>query len=129
MLINVKLHPRPYPQASGPLEPYYAGPYKVIEKVGPNSFRVRLPAKARINRVHDVFNITSLKKYHSETVLLDVVDPPPVPPDNADDEADADDEEDVERDDPPVPTTKLLCVNILCVLRCTLRCGKHVFVL
>ena len=71
----------------------YAGPFRVIAAVGSNAFKVDLPTKLLDKRIHNVFNVSQLKKYRSETPLLDaiknntdsLVDPPQLPLDDHDD--------------------------------------------
>jgi hypothetical protein len=44
----------------GKLAPRYIGPYEVIEVCGPVAYRIQLPE--RFSAVHNVFNVTQLKK-------------------------------------------------------------------
>jgi hypothetical protein len=55
------------------LGPKYFGSYEICEKIGAVSYRLRLPAKAKI---HDVFHIVFLKKF--EGVPPGSI--PPLPP-------------------------------------------------
>jgi hypothetical protein len=51
------------------LAPRYIGPYPVIDKYGPTSYQVELPAK--LSGVHNVFHVSQLKRYPKP--LVDVV--------------------------------------------------------
>ena len=46
------------------LSPRYMGPFDVIEKVGEVSYRIALPPQ--LSRLHDVFHVSQLKKYHPD---------------------------------------------------------------
>jgi len=46
--------------ASKKLFPKYVGPYRVLEEVGPDAFRIATPSSLRI---HDVFHASLLKRY------------------------------------------------------------------
>ena len=54
-------------RTSKKLDSRYLGPFTIIEKINENAFRLELPKHFRI---HNVFNVSLLKKYH----------PPPVVP-------------------------------------------------
>ncbi|XP_038904362.1 uncharacterized protein LOC120090716 [Benincasa hispida] len=45
----------------GKLRPRYIGPYEIIERVGPMSYRLELPPK--LSCMYDVFHVTMLRKY------------------------------------------------------------------
>ena len=47
----------------GKLAPRYVGPFPVIAKVGPVAYQLALPE--RLQQIHDVFHVSSLKKYKS----------------------------------------------------------------
>ena len=44
----------------------WAGPYAVLEVISPASVRIRLPQALKDIRLHDVFNVSVLKKYRVE---------------------------------------------------------------
>ncbi|GKD57458.1 hypothetical protein Tco_1290845, partial [Tanacetum coccineum] len=44
----------------GRREPRFVGPFEIFEKVGPVAYRLDLPEK--LNRVHDTFHVSNLKK-------------------------------------------------------------------
>jgi hypothetical protein len=50
-------------QTNAKLAPWYYGPFQVIEQIGPVSYRLRLPSRARI---HDVFHVVFLKKFEGD---------------------------------------------------------------
>jgi hypothetical protein len=52
----------------------YYGPFKVIERIGSIAYRLQLPNKVRI---HSVFHVVFLKKYHG-TAPMDIVPLPTV---------------------------------------------------
>ena len=59
---------------SDKLRPKWHGPFKIIEAVFPNSFRLDLPFPMKS---HPVFNASALKKYHHNCLEGRTVDPPP----------------------------------------------------
>jgi hypothetical protein len=63
----------------GKLAPCYIGPYAIIDKYGPMSYQVELPAK--LSRVHNVFHVSQLKrclKLPADVVIEDTI---PLEPD------------------------------------------------
>ncbi len=46
---------------SGKLSARFIGPFEVLERVGPEAYRVALPP--RLAGTHDVFHISALRKY------------------------------------------------------------------
>ena len=48
----------------GKLSPRYIGPYEIIEKIGPLSYRLALPPE--LSRIHDVFHVSMLRRYRSD---------------------------------------------------------------
>jgi hypothetical protein len=61
------------PAGAGKLSAKYFGPYQIMDKVGSMSYRLQLPAHAKI---HNVFHVVFLKKF--EGMLSTVT--PPLPP-------------------------------------------------
>ena len=45
----------------GKLSPCYMGPYEIVERIGEVAYRLRLPHE--LARIHDVFNVSMLRKY------------------------------------------------------------------
>jgi hypothetical protein len=61
------------------LAPRYIGPYSIINKYGPTSYQVELPAK--LSGVHNVFHVSQLKrclKHLTDVVIEDTI---PLEPD------------------------------------------------
>ncbi|KAK8594302.1 hypothetical protein V6N13_126111 [Hibiscus sabdariffa] len=48
----------------GKLSPRYIGPYEIVERVGPVAYRLLLPPE--LERIHDVFHVSMLRKYRSD---------------------------------------------------------------
>ncbi|GMI64604.1 hypothetical protein HRI_000129700 [Hibiscus trionum] len=48
----------------GKLSPIFIEPYEVLERVGHVAYRLRLPSK--LEKIHDVFHISMLRKYRSD---------------------------------------------------------------
>ncbi|XP_057972796.1 uncharacterized protein LOC131160942 [Malania oleifera] len=46
---------------NGKLSPGYTGPFEILERIGPFSYRVAIPPT--LSRVHDVFHVSVLRKY------------------------------------------------------------------
>ncbi|GJT60819.1 putative reverse transcriptase domain-containing protein [Tanacetum coccineum] len=45
---------------NGKLAPRYVGPFKILERIGPVAYRLRLPQE--LSNVHDTFPVSNLKK-------------------------------------------------------------------
>ena len=45
----------------GKLSPRFIGPYEIVSKVGPVSYRLKLPPE--LSRIHDTFHVSMLRKY------------------------------------------------------------------
>ena len=45
----------------GKLSPRYIGPYKIVERIGEVAYRLELPSY--LDRIHDVFHVSMLRKY------------------------------------------------------------------
>ncbi|GJR02677.1 putative reverse transcriptase domain-containing protein [Tanacetum coccineum] len=52
----------------GKLNPRYVGPFKVIERVGVVAYKLELPQQ--LSRVHNMFNVSNLKKCMSDESLV-----------------------------------------------------------
>ncbi|GKF96372.1 hypothetical protein Tco_0289107, partial [Tanacetum coccineum] len=51
----------------GKLNPRYVGPFKVVEKVGSVAYKLELPQE--LNRVHNTFHVSNLKKCYFDEPL------------------------------------------------------------
>ena len=45
----------------GKLSPRFIGPYEIVSKVGPVTYRLKLPPE--LSRIHDTFYVSMLRKY------------------------------------------------------------------
>ena len=54
------------------LSPTFYGPFKVIEKIGPMAYRLKLPPGAHI---HNVFYVSKLKPFHGEPPTIFTLPP------------------------------------------------------
>ena len=90
VLINLWKHPAHtlWPDR-GPLMPYFAGPFEVLRRVGTNAYQLQLTPAMVTAHVHDVFNVSQLRLFHSDTPLLDARDDAQPPDDGAAPEHDA----------------------------------------
>ncbi|XP_076920537.1 uncharacterized protein LOC143581703 [Bidens hawaiensis] len=48
----------------GKPSPRYVGPFKIIDRIGPVAYRLKLPSE--LNGIHDVFHVSNLKKCLSD---------------------------------------------------------------
>jgi hypothetical protein len=55
------------------LSPRFYGPYQILEHIGSSTYKLQLPAKAKI---HDVFHVALLKKFDGEPPSAIVALPP-----------------------------------------------------
>jgi hypothetical protein len=63
----------------GKLAPCYIGPYPILDKYGPTSSQVGLPAK--LSRVHNVFYVSQLKRCLKPPTDVVIEDTIPLEPD------------------------------------------------
>ena len=49
----------------GKLSPRFIGPYEILERVGPVAYRLELPLE--LTKSHDVFHVSMLQRYRSDT--------------------------------------------------------------
>ena len=49
----------------GKLIPRFIGPYEILERVGPIAYRLALPLE--LAKLHDVFHVSMLQRYRSDT--------------------------------------------------------------
>jgi hypothetical protein len=61
----------------GKLAPRYIGPYSIIDKYGPTSYQVELPA--RLPEVHNVFHVSQLKRCMKPPTYVVIKDIIPLP--------------------------------------------------
>ena len=60
---------------SAKLTPRYAGPFEIIERIGPVAYKLELPPN--LTEIHDVFHVSQLRKYHPDpSHVIDHVDLP-----------------------------------------------------
>nr|GEW98102.1 putative reverse transcriptase domain-containing protein [Tanacetum cinerariifolium] len=52
----------------GKLNPRYVGPFKVLERIGDVAYKLDLPEE--LNRVHNTFHVSNLKKCHADEPLV-----------------------------------------------------------
>ena len=57
----------------GKLIPRFIGPYEILERIGPVAYRLALPLE--LAKLHNVFNVSMLRRYHyDESHILPVQD-------------------------------------------------------
>ena len=61
-------------QKQGNLNPRYIEPFRILERIGPMAYRLKLPRN--LEWIHDVFHVSMLKKYILD--LSHVLETPPV---------------------------------------------------
>ncbi|GKE96372.1 hypothetical protein Tco_1581227 [Tanacetum coccineum] len=52
----------------GKLNPWYIGPFKILERIGPVAYKLELPEE--LNNVHNTFYVSNLKKRLSDESLV-----------------------------------------------------------
>ncbi|GKE29548.1 putative reverse transcriptase domain-containing protein [Tanacetum coccineum] len=52
----------------GKLNPWYIGPFKILDRVGPVAYKLELPEE--LSNVHNTFHVSNLKKYLSDESLV-----------------------------------------------------------
>ncbi|XP_071923157.1 uncharacterized protein [Coffea arabica] len=50
------------------LQPRYIGPFNILQRIGKVAYRLELPAS--LSRIHDVFYVSLLKKYHPDSTHI-----------------------------------------------------------
>lgn len=53
-------------EKKGKLSPRYVGPFKILERIGNLTYRMKLPPK--LAQVYDVFHVSMLRKYEIDPV-------------------------------------------------------------
>ncbi|KAK5775641.1 hypothetical protein PVK06_043559 [Gossypium arboreum] len=48
----------------GKLSPRFIGPYRILKRVGPVAYQLELPSE--LDRIHDVFHVSMLRRYRSD---------------------------------------------------------------
>ena len=51
-------------QKRGKLNPRYIGSFRILERIAPVAYRLELPSE--LNRIHNVFHVSMLRKYISD---------------------------------------------------------------
>ncbi|KAK8650423.1 hypothetical protein V6N13_140062 [Hibiscus sabdariffa] len=63
----------------GKLSPRFIGPYQIIRRVGPVAYQLELPSG--LSRIHDVFHVSILKRYHEDPARVISTDEVEIRPD------------------------------------------------
>ncbi|KAA3484266.1 DNA/RNA polymerases superfamily protein [Gossypium australe] len=63
----------------GKLSPRFIGPYQIVRRVGPIVYQLELPPE--LNRIHDVFHVSMLRRYRSDPSYIVSVEEIEVRPD------------------------------------------------
>ena len=48
----------------GKLSPRFIGPYEILERVGPVSYKLAFPPE--LDKIHNVFHVSMLRRYRSD---------------------------------------------------------------
>ena len=70
VLVNLRKHETASLHPRGTLAPHFTGPFKVIRAMSENAYKLELSEHLLRAKVHDVFNISHLRTYHSTTQNL-----------------------------------------------------------
>ncbi|XP_040971301.1 uncharacterized protein [Gossypium hirsutum] len=63
----------------GKLSPRFIGPYQILKRVGPVAYQLELPPE--LYRIHDVFHVSMLRHYHSDSTHVVTVEEIEIRPD------------------------------------------------
>ena len=50
---------------NGKLSPWFIGPYEITKRLGPIVYRLALPPE--LDRIHNVFHVSTLRQYQSDS--------------------------------------------------------------
>ena len=71
---KVLLNLKDYQRTERALQPRYEGPFEIIEKLSPVTFKLKMPSKFRA--IHPVFHASKLATYNEPTIPGQKVEPP-----------------------------------------------------